>query len=301
MAQLIKPVEELLALITDENERKSMREGFEKWDFLQKAVEGNLRQQDYDKKMNEAKVEVEKYQQQAKKWDEWATENVPKHDKLLKMYNDLETKSKTLEEEKALAVAAAAKAAGEGGTPVDTAALLKQVDDIIAKRGYVSTADVQKIADAEATKLVDAKLKTVQDAFFKQTVPGVMAEILNMNKLQFNHMKEFNGDTFDTEKFDAFRAEKKIMDLNEAYDRFVSEARTKASTDKLTKEITEKVEKEYATKHNLPGSGVPAAPELGPLQINRLGKAPTLPADTELGDNRAAYAAASELRNEGKW
>lgn len=301
MAQLIKPVENLIALITDENDRNALRQSFEKYDFLQRAVESDLRQQDYDKKMNEAKVEVERYQQQAKKWDDWATENVPKHDKLLNMYNDLEKKAKTLEEEKALAVAAAVKDAGEGAKTVDPAAILKQVDEIIAKRGYVNKDEIPKLVAQEAARTSKEEIGKVQDAFFRTTVPGVMAEMMNMNKLQFNHMKEFNGELFDTEKFSTFRAEKKIMDLNEAYDRFVADARKTAETAKLTKDITEKVEKEFASKHNLPGSGVPAAPELGPLQINRLGKAPTLPADTEIGDNRAAYAAGAELRAEGKW
>jgi hypothetical protein len=298
---LIKPVEELLALIDDEKVRATQREAFEKYDFLQKAVEGNLRQQDYDKKMNEAKSEIERYQQQAKKWDDWATENVPKHDKLLKMYNELETKAKTLEEEKALAVAAALKDAGEGAKTVDPAAILKQVDEIIAKRGYVNKDEIPKLVADEAVRTTEAAISKAKDELYKQGLPSMWAEMTNLNKLQFNHMKEFNGELFDTDKFLAFRVENKIQDLGQAYDRFVADARKTAETARLTKEITDKVEKDYASRMNLPGSGVPAAPELGPLQANRLGKIPVIEGPLEVGDNRLAYAAAQELRSEGKF
>jgi hypothetical protein len=294
---LIKPVEDLLKQITDEATRKTMQESFEKYDFLQHAVEGNLRQQDYDRKMNETKSEIERYKETAKKWEDWSARNVPKHDELIKSYTELEAKAKALQEEKDLAVAAAVRDAAGEGKAVNVDDLIKKVDEVIAKRGYVLPSEVQKIADQEAAKLMQQE----RDSFFKQTVPAVMAEINNMNNLQFKHMKEFNGELFDTEKFATFRAEKKIMDMNDAYDAFVATQRREIETKKLRDEITSQVEKEFASKHNLPGSGAPAAPELGPVQMHRLGKAPALPDGTELGDNRAAFAAAAELRSEGKW
>ena len=304
---LPKPLEDLLKQVQDENDRKALQANFEKYNFFVDKFSDGLRQSDYDSRMNQVKTEREKeqelvagYQATSKKWGDWAATNVPKHDDLVKKYGELETKVKTLEEEKDLAVAAAAAKAGEGGTPVDAKELARNVDEIIARRGYVSQSEMQKIVAEQTEKQVSDAGQKYRENFYKQDLPGMMSYLLSMNNLQFQHMNEFKSG-LDTKAFAKFMADNKIDSPDEAYKQFTSEARDKMRTEQLTEKIRADVEKEFASKFNLPGSGASPMPELGVVQARQLGKTPNIPENAEAGDNRLAYAAAAELRSEGRW
>jgi hypothetical protein len=301
---LNKALEELLGQIKDEGKRNAARANFEEFPFLQAKFEDGLRQEDYDRNLNKMKADrdaeaslVKGYLEERDKWKTWAGNNVPKYNDLLKSYDDLEGKVKTLEEEKAALVLASAAGGNEGGNRMDPKELLKQVDDTIAKRGYIpkNKEELTALVAAEARKISEDGIKAERDAFFKTTVPSVMAELASMNNLQFKHRDEF-GDMLDPEKFATFRTEKKILDINDAYDRFTFERREAKKYETIRKEEREKVEKEFASKMNLPGSGAPPATEFGPLQERSLGK------NSGLDQNKPGWLEAAEaMRSEGKF
>jgi hypothetical protein len=304
---LSKALEELLAQVKDEGDRKELQARFEKYDFLQGRFEGNLRQEDYDRNLNKVKTEraaeveqVTKYQAESKRWSDWASKNVPKHEELVKNFGELETKYKDIEERYKIAEAAASKAEGDG-KPVDTNELMKRVEEVVAARGYVSKADVQKIADEEAKKLVAEEAKTLRDNFYKTDIPNFMSFMTTMNELQFRHRDEFK-ESLDPKAFSKFMVDEKVDDPTKAYEQFTAAKRTTAERAKFEADALAKIEKEYASKHNLPGSGASPALELGPVQMARMNKTPYLPANAEAGDSHElAYAAAAELRSEGKF
>jgi hypothetical protein len=301
---LNKALEELLAQVKDDGDQKALRERFEKYDFLQSRFEANLRQEDYDRNLNKIKQDreaeaalVKTYQEETSKWKDWAANNVPKYNSLLKEYDELDKKYKATEEEKTALVLAAAANPGEGKDKLDPKELLAQVDAQIAKRGYVppSKEELVNMIAAESKKLTESAIQAERDAFFKTTVPSVMNELASMNNLQFQHREEF-GELIDPAAFAKFRGEKQITDINEAYKQFTSEKREAKKIAVMEKEIRDKVEKEYASKMNLPGSGAPPANEFGPLQERALGK------NNGLNMDKPGWLEAAEaMRSEGKF
>src|SRR5271156_349796 len=246
-----KALEELLKQITDENERKSVRTSFETYPFLQAKFEDGLRQEDYDRNLNKVKSDrqaeetlVKTYQEERDKWKEWAANNVPKYNEMGTNYAEQEKKVKLLEEEKAALVLSQASGVDANGNRMDPKELLKQVDEQISKRGYVpkNKEELTALIVAEAGKISTAALQAERDAFFKTTVPSVMNELASLNNLQFKHRDEF-GEMLDPEKFSAFRTEKKLTDINDAYDRYTFEKRESKKFAEIRKEDREKVEK----------------------------------------------------------
>jgi hypothetical protein len=243
-----------------------------------------------------------KYQDSAKKWNDWAAANVPKHNDLIKNFDELKVKHQELEEKWKIAEVAAAKAGD--GMPVDTTELLKRVDEVISARGYVNKAEMQKIYDEEAKKMINetvtAQASQMRDNFYKTDIPNFMSFMTTMNDLQFRHRDEFK-ENLDPKAFSKFMVDEKIEDPAKAYERFTSEKRSANEKVKMEAEIRDKVEKDWASKHNLPGSGASPSPELGPVQLARMNKISHIPANAEAGDSHElAYAAAAELRAEGK-
>lgn len=301
---LNKVLEELLGQIKDESKRNAARANFEEFPFLQAKFEEGLRQEDYDRNLNKIKQDreaesalVKTYQDERDKWKEWAANNVPKYNNLLKEYDELDKKTKALEEEKTALVLANAANPGEGNTKLDPKELLAQVDAQIAKRGYIpkDKAELENLVTGESKKMVEAAIQAERDAFFNTTVPNVMNELASMNNLQFQHRDEF-GEMLDPAAFQKFRGEKKIADVNEAYKQFTADKRDAKKLAELTRSITEKVEKEYASKMNLPGSGAPPATEFGPLQERALGK------NNGLNMDKPGWLEAAEsMRAEGKF
>lgn len=301
---LNKALEELLGQIKDESKRNAARATFEEFPFFQGKFEEGLRQEDYDRNLNKIKQDretesalVKTYQEERDKWKEWAANNVPKYNNLLKEYDELDKAKKALEEEKTALVLANAANPVEGTTKLDPKELLAQVDAQIAKRGYIpkDKAELESLVTGESKKMIEAAIQAEREAFFNTTVPNVMNELASMSNLQFQHRDEF-GEMLDPAAFSKFRGEKKIADINEAYKQFTSEKRETRKYEQIRKEEREKVEKEFASKMNLPGSGAPPATEFGPLQERALGK------NNGLDANKPGWLEAAEaMRSEGKF
>lgn len=295
---LNKALTELLDQIKDANDRATMQAQFEKYDFFQPRFEAGLRQEDYDRNMNKLKQDreteqtlVEGYKKSAEEWKTWAANNVPKHTDLLKNYTELETKYKSLEDEKSALVLAAASGSGEGENKVDPKVLLAQVNAEIEKRGFVPKSDMQALVAAETDKMVKAE----RESFYKTTVPALYNEFATMNDLQFKHRDEF-GEKLNPQEFSKFRSEKGINDPNDAYSQFTAEKRQAKLVSEIEKTTREKVEREWASKINLPGSGAPSAPELGPVQERVMGH------KSGLNLEKPGYLEAAEaLRAEGRF
>jgi hypothetical protein len=291
---LSKALEEMLALIEDPKDREQQRELLEKHPVLRERNEGYLRQSDYDRKMNEAKDERAREQEaltnaraKAEKWQKWADDNVGKHEVLLKEHEKLVGRTKELED---LVAKAAEGGGGTGGGEINEAQLMAKVQAEIAKRGYVSQADLPKVVKEEANKIMEAE----RTAFFKDTLPASMEFGMKMQDFSYDYREEF-GKKFDRIAFSKFVTEKKISDLDEAYKMFVGDMRT----EKKIVEETDKRVKEEMSKKGLPGSGAAPAPELmGHMEARRRGNGDGLPADATL--SAASMAAAAELRQEGK-
>lgn len=290
----LKPeLEELLATITDEKDREVQRGLLEKHQSLR---ESHLRQSDYDRKMNETKTDREKEQitltaakERAEKWDKWAKDNVPRHDNLMAEFKKVSERNIVLEEEVKKAVASTAT--GGGGGEVDEGKLRTAVLEEVSKRGYMSAADVEKVAVEQARKLAEQE----RNSFFKDTLPNVLEWTQTMMEIGIEHRQEF-GEAFDRKGFSQFIADKKITDLQEGYKMFVGDRRT----ENKIKTETEKRVKDELSKRNVPGMGaLPSPAELGPLQARRAGKSGDgLPDDATI--SAASMAAAAELRSEGK-
>lgn len=288
---LSKSMEEMLSTMKDEKAREVFRAQLEADPAVREHFEGNLRQADYDRQMNANKTEFERLkalEETAKKWDTWAKENVPKHEKLV---TDFAAKEKELEEAKAKAAAAGGGNNGGGGEEykgLNADEIMKKVNAEIASKGYISKADM----DTAIKAMADDR----QKQFMEQTFPSTMAWTNAMIELQFQHRDEFKK-PLDPLAFSKFLVEKKIADPKQGYELFVGEDRSKIHEAKLREEI----EKDLRSKMGIPGTGAVPAPEMGPLQLRLQGKPPVdIPEGTMPGDGRMASLAAQELRSEGK-
>jgi hypothetical protein len=285
---LSKAMEEMLATMKDEKVREVFRAQLEADPAVREHFEGNLRQADYDRNMNANKTELERLkglEESAKKWEKWATENVPKHEKAL---TELAAKDKELEDLRTKAGNAGNNNGNEG--VLTEAQILEKLNKELATKGYVSQAQL----DAAIKAAADAREKT----FMEKTFPSTVAWSSTLNDLQWQHRDEFKA-PLDTVAFSKFLVEKNIADPRQGYDMFVSEPRGKLHEAKLREEI----EKDIRSKLNLPGTGAPPAPEIGPLQARLQGAKPPveIPAEVQPGDGRLAAMAAAELRTEGKF
>lgn len=289
---LTKELEVLIAELekVDPAGAKEQAALLEKFPQLQTAVkDGVLRQSDYDRFMNEGKGKIAKAEQYAGEWKTWSETNVPKHKKLVEDYTTLEQRNKELQAQ-VEAAAAAARTNGDGEGTVSEAELMSKVEARLAKLGPVTKEEVGQIVIQEAGKL----LQTERDNFFKTTFPMATEFMMNAVDARIDYEKEF-GKPLDRKAFADFMTEKKISDPKEAYQQFVQPQRTE-------KEIQRRVQEERdkdKSRAGVPGTSS-SAPEMGPLQIKISAKDPLAGKDVEVGDNQAAYAAAAELRAEGK-
>jgi hypothetical protein len=287
-----KAMQDMLDTIKDEAARKLLQAQLEENPAVREHFEGNLRQSDYDRQMNANKTELERLkglEETAKKWETWAKDNVPKHEKLI---SDMAARDKELEELRAKAGSGGGGNNGGGGngefTGMTAEEIKKSIQAEMSSKGYVSKADM------------DAALKAVAEAerkeFMEKTFPSTMAWQTAMIELQFQHRDEFKK-PLDPLAFSKFLVEKKIADPKQGYEQFVGEDRQKMREEKLKEEW----EKDFRSKNNLPGTGAPPAPEMGPLEMRMKGKPPVeIPEGTQPGDGRMASLAAQELRAEGR-
>lgn len=303
MPQLTKAMDEMLATIKDESAREILRKQLEGNDSVHEHFLGNMRQSDYDRNMNAQKADVENLRRQAAeaqtkaeegmKWKKWAIDdkNVEKHETLLTDYAKLQKDKEALEAKNGGAGGAgggSGAGAGEYAGMTETQ-ILEKINGALSGRGFMTKPEL----DAAIKAAADARAKEFLDNTFSPTA----AWMTTMNELQFKHRDEFSGKPLDTKGLSKFMVDNKIPNLEQAYDRYVSEDRSKLHEERLRKEI----ETDMRSKLGLPGTGSIAAPEIGPLQARLQGKPPVdIPDGTVAGDGRMASMAAQELRQEGK-
>jgi len=285
-----KAMQDMLDTIKDEAARKLLQAQLEENPAVREHFEGNLRQSDYDRQMNANKAELERLkglEAKAKDWQDWAKDNVPKHEKVVLT---LAEKEKELEELRAKVNGNGGNGGGNGeysGMSADE--IMKKVNAEMASKGYISKADMETAIKAVA--------ETERKQFMENTFPSTMAWQNAMIEIQFQHRDEF-GKPLDPLAFSKYLVDQKIADPKRGYDLFVAEDRQKQRDTKLKEEW----EKDFRSKNNIPGTGAPPAPEMGPLQLRLQGKPPVeIPEGTQPGDGRMASLAAQELRTEGRY
>jgi uncharacterized coiled-coil DUF342 family protein len=296
--------------ISDDADRDALRRYFEKFPELQKRFEGYLRQEDYDRLMNQVKKEREREQQQiaewqktVQMWENWVRENVPKHQQLVEAYNQLLARNQELEAqlsgqstaagttEQTVREAAETYSGYYGQDNVNPDELSRRVLDRINRIGYATKSEVARIAAEEARKMI----QEAEQTFVKQTVPAMAEQILKAVELRDRHEKEF-GKPLDWRALARFAVEKNIPDLDQAYEAFTAPARLEKEREKIREEVRREV-----LSSNIPGAAVPpSAPDLGPLQVRMSKVLPPEAEEAEVGQGVLASLAAAELRREGK-
>jgi hypothetical protein len=303
--------------VTDEQARSDLRRYFERFPELQKRFEGYLRQEDYDRMMNEVKRQrekeqqmIEEWKQRVQKWEEWVAENVPKHEQLLSSYQQLLARNQEIEAENARlrAMAERGEQRGEGlestvrsaaeeysgyygNTHVDPDDLARRVMERVQRAGYVTKEEISRIAAEEAKK----KIEEASETLFKKTLPTYAEQLLKVAELRERHMQEF-GKPLDWRELARFAVKNNMADLDAAYEAFTQKDRL----EKETQRIREEVRKELLSQQ-LPGAAVPPNPEeIGPLRARMQGLIPPELENAELGTGQLAALAAAELRREGK-
>jgi len=274
--------------------------------------EGWLRQADYDRMMDEGKIAKKEADEATKKARDWYDENKPKYDAALTeletyktRVTGLETENKTLQDR----VNKAVSGTGEEMTQAQMDQLKANIMEEVGKRGFVSQAELDKIAlqkSEELTKkLVADQYKEARDKFFKEDFPASVQFTTEMVDIMADHREEFK-EKLDREKFAKFMQDNQLVNPRQAYEQYVGERRLQTKIENARKEGLEEGKKE-ALKAQIPGSGaVPGAGEMGHLQLRLTtppsnGEAkPVIPPDVEVGTGQLAAMAAQELRQEGK-
>ena len=253
--------------------------------------EGWLRQNDYDRFLNENKGKLSKYDETM----DWYKKTKPVHEQTLKDLADAQDKAARLEAEvtaKATELAAAKAASGEGGgDPKAVAAAVME-----ALKGQIPT-------KAEISQLVADKTKEQADAardnFFKNDVPAALGFQTAMVDVQWKYRDEF-GKSLNRIEFAKFMTDNKLSDPIDAYEKYTEKERREREIATEVKKRTEEAEKKMRAEF-VPGTTGPQG--TGHLQVRISEKKPgdaLFGQDIELGDNAAAMAAAAELRGEGK-
>jgi hypothetical protein len=242
--------------------------------------EGWLRQNDYDRFLNENKGKLSKYDETM----DWYKRTKPVHDQTVADLKEAQEKAARLE----------AASAAAGGGNVDAEKVAKAVMENLGKTMPTKTELATLIAE-ETKKQADS----ARDNFFKSDVPQALGFMTAMNDVQWKYRDEF-GKSMDRVEFAKFMTENKLSDPIEAYERYTEKDRrareVKAEVDKQLEEEKKKLRSEF-----VPGST--GSQGTGHLQIRVSEKKagdPLFGQDIELGDNAAAMSAAAELRAEGK-
>ena len=312
MATALEELQDLIGFLP-EAERPTFQRIIEKPEnakFAQELRDGRLRQSDYSKFMNTNKERLT-YADKMQEWAEGTLDtatgkrtggNVAKHKKLVEDFTELETKSKTLEQQAAEYREQLAKVQS-GELNVDEATLNARVDDRLKNAGYVTQSEMQKIVKEEAGKMAteqaSLKVKETTDFFLNTIWPQATEINQALIEASFLHMKDFGAPLNKDERkaiADLF-VNRHLTDPMEAYNEW---AKPKRDAIEFDKKVDAAVN-DRLSKQNFPGvTGVPVS-EMGPVQQARAGNIPELPAGAELGDGSAAMAAAKEFRTEGKW
>jgi Tfp pilus assembly major pilin PilA len=283
-------VAELIALIGDENDRKSAQQLFEKYEPLRGGV---LRQADYDRLMNEAKQKIADGDIKVKKYEDWYNKNLTRHEELLKMNGDLETENGSLKKQVEDAVKKAAAGGSGDGQPVDQEAI---VQSVMAKLGGKPVTQAELKEAAKAT--VNEFAQTLQKDFFEKTFPQATRWQSRFLDAKLSYHDEFKK-RLDDETFMKFMTDNKIEDPTEGYNRFVAADRQKIQVEK---EVERRLAEEKA-KHPAGTSGSEASVDINSPIVSILSKPipGSVPEGARPGDGSAALRAAEAMRNEGKF
>lgn len=270
---------------------KAQRELLEKHETLQKTLQGGvLRQSEFDRKYNEVKGKVEKYDETM----DWYKNNKSKHEQLMKDNEEITAKNVQLEADLKLKTAAAAALNNEdpNNPKIDADKITAAVRERIGN-DYVSKTDMARIVKEESVKLAEGARKD----FFEVTFPQAALWLSGLNDAQFAYRDEF-GKTLPRDEFAKFLKENQIADPMKGYEKFVETQRTEK---KVAEGIQKGVEEELKKRSSVaefPGSSGSPQP-LGALQV-RLARReegdPLIPKDAELGDGSLAALAAADLR-----
>lgn len=267
--------------------------------------EGWLRQADYDRNLNRSKQELEEARRKSQEWQNWAKDNVPIHEELVKSYSDMERQQKELQTQ--LAAAQAARSAA-GDDTVDAAELSRRVQEEVTKLGYASRSDVDKIINDQAVKLAreeaTKEVAAAQKRFYEETLPASVNFNMDAAEIAMQHMREFDGKAIDRTEFSNFMKERNILEPKKAYEEFVRPQRDKIALEKSIADAVKAKEQELQQQYSaagLPGGGMvpPGLQSKGAVQmrIDREAEA----AKGNMATSIAAQAAAAEMRAEGRF
>jgi hypothetical protein len=308
-----KVIDEVVALLPDEKDKTEMRRLYETQEPVRAHV---LRQSEFDRQLNAAKVAREKEQQELadvrtrmagwqKTWDD-ATKIFGRdwEKRAGQMKTELEELPKSRTRVKDLEDQIAAAAAAGSGNLTDAATVTKLVSDYVAGRPFVTKDDLQELVKQAANVIADERAQH----FYDKDLPGAMEFIMTVQDLQFNHQKEF-GTSFNRHEFHKFSKEHDIADPQKAYNEWVAKQREDAKD----KQRREDIEKDLRSKMGIPGEGVVLPPPASSRVMEILSRPPGAPAAA--GSNghgvtpppalqqeirSASIEAAAELRAEGK-
>ena len=273
-------LEALLATVTDATKREAMRK---------ELTEGQLRQDEFSRKMNELSAKT-------KEWQSW-------HTGADKEYKEALAEVKTLKQTIAELEKAKAGAVDEGLSGEEDAAITKALKEarIELQQARTKQGELEVAVQGFQKQIADGKLLTAEKFDEEVTKRGdnLGAAIFDIIDMQ-NQCLTMYGKPLDRVALIA-EAQKRGGDLKGAYEFLTKDF----ATEKIRKDLEAEYEKKYNDRikaANLPtDQGGGGEPTLGPLQ-SRLAKKDTGIPDDVLADGtgRLSSLIANELRAEGK-
>lgn len=296
--------------VSDAAVRQDLSDKFERFPVLQTRFEGNLRQQDYDRQMNESKTKLAELQASHDSmkshyddWKKWSDKNVPIHTKLVADHNALLARAAEMEARLAAngnGAAGAGAGAGDLGdlAELDANELAKRIEARVSGMGYARQGDVEKIAAQEAAKMRDEIKQMVEDArkdFVTRMMPGFLQQNAQLAELMQEHRQTY-GEKLDWKALSKYAVDHNEPDISKAYEGFTSDKRRDKDREQLRAEVRREVESE-----RMPGTSVGPTPgELGNVERMMRHELPKDLEAAELGSGALAAAAARQLRQEGR-
>lgn len=262
--------------------------------------EGWLRQQEFDKKSNKWKKDMEAAQELSNARQRWYEENKPVHENALELNRKLEAEKQEWQQQQQelqqkLSEAEQRRAA-EGGEPVDREELKRLVMEEHKAMGWLSKAEQQALIDektAQLTGQTDAAIKSAEKRLWEETFPQMANHALDISEIGYDHKTEFQ-EPIDRMKFTEFLSENKITDFKKGYEQFVKPRRDERDfKTRVEAEVTQRMSG-LSVNGGMPVAGGPQPK--GALQM-RIEKDAAGPGSL----TAAAAAAAAEMRSEGKY
>lgn len=260
--------------------------------------EGWLRQQEFDKRSNQWKGDLDKAKAAEQQMRTWWNDNKPIHDAALEHNRELEAKlqeeSQQREELQRKLSEAETRRAAEGGEQVDPAEVRRQVAEEAKALGWLSKSEMDSLIAAKYAQLESDTKSAIEGArkeLWEQSFPQIANHAADISEIAYDHKSEFS-EPFDRLKFTEFLSENKISDFKKGYEQFVKPRRDDRD---FKKRVDAEVEQRMSGLNVTGGLPVPGGPQQkGALQM-RIEKDNATPTSS----TAAAIAAAAELRSEG--